>query len=220
MSNSLVSIITPVYNASRFLEKTAQSVFEQTYSDWEWILVDDCSTDDSWEILQELKNQDSRVRIYKNPINLNAGKTRNFAIEQATGRFIAFLDSDDMWHKDKLEIQIKFMLDNDYHFTHTAFGYLDEQGNRIKSTFQVNPIVNYKHLLKNSEIGCCTAIYDAEKIGKRYMSEHARRQDYVLWLSILRSGTNAYGIDKELAYYRLVKNSLSSKKHKIQRGQK
>ena len=210
-----VSIITPVYNASHFLEKTAESVFNQTYSDWEWILVDDCSTDNSWDMLQELKNRDCRVRIYKNSVNVKQGKTRNFAIEKASGRFIAFLDSDDIWHNDKLKIQIKFMLDNNYYFTHTSCGYLDEQGNKIKSTFRVSPIVNYQHLLKSTEILCLTAVYDSEKIGKYYMPEYDTREDYVLWLSILKNGINCYGIDKELAYYRLVKGSHSSKKARL-----
>jgi teichuronic acid biosynthesis glycosyltransferase TuaG len=102
-----VSIITPVYNASHFLDKTAESVFIQSYHDWEWILVDDCSTDDSWGIMQDLRLKDDRVKIYQNPRNLKSGKTRNFAIEKASGRFIAFLDSDDTWHRDKLKIQIQ-----------------------------------------------------------------------------------------------------------------
>lgn len=210
-----VSIITPVYNASRFLEETAKSVINQTYQDWEWLLVNDCSTDNSWEIMQDLAVQDNRIKIFSNPVNLKSGKTRNFAIENATGRFIAFLDADDKWHKDKLTIQIPFMMDNDYHFSHTSYGYLNENGNKVKSTFHVNAVVNYKHLLKRTEISCLTAVYDAEKIGKFYMSEHARKQDYALWLSILKSGVNCYGIDQELAYYRQVNNSATSKKYKL-----
>lgn len=210
-----VSIITPVYNASRFLEKTAASVFNQTYTNWEWILVDDCSTDNSWGILQKLSKKDQRVKVYKNDTNLKSGKTRNLAIEKAQGRFIAFLDSDDLWHKDKLSVQIPFMLSNKYYFSHTSYGYINEDGEKIKSTFHVSPEVDYKHLLKRTEISCLTAIYDAEKIGKFYMSEHARKQDYALWLSILKSGTVCYGIDQELAYYRQVKNSATSKKYKL-----
>lgn len=211
----MVSIITPVYNASRFLELTAESVFNQTFEDWEWVLVDDCSSDTSWEILEKLANRDPRVRIFLNKQNLKSGKTRNFAIEQAQGRFIAFLDADDIWHKDKLAWQIAFMTDNNYHFSHTSYGYLDEDGNKIKSTLHVSKCVDYEHLLKRTEISCLTAVYDAEKIGKHYMSEHARKQDYALWLSILKSGTKSYGLDKELAYYRQVKNSATSKKYKL-----
>lgn len=211
----LVSIITPVYNAARFLEKTANSVFNQTYTNWEWILVDDCSSDNSWEIMTELQNKDERIRIFQNGTNLKSGKTRNFAIEKAEGVFIAFLDSDDLWHSDKLSIQILFMIKNNYNFTHTSYGYVNEEGESIKSTFHVNSKVSYLDLLKRTEISCLTAVYNADEIGKFYMSEHARKQDYALWLSILKSGTPSFGIDKELAYYRQVKNSATSKKYKL-----
>ncbi|CAL2094216.1 glycosyltransferase family 2 protein [Tenacibaculum sp. 190524A02b] len=214
-SEELVSIITPVYNAGRFLEKTAESVFDQVYTNWEWILVDDCSTDNSWEVLTSLQKKDSRIRVFKNETNLKSGKTRNFAIEKAEGVFIAFLDSDDLWYPDKLSIQIPFMIKNNYNFTHTSYGYVDEEGNSIKSTFRVNKKVTYKDLLKRTEISCLTAIYNSNEIGKFYMSEHARKQDYALWLAILKSGTPSYGIDNELAYYRQVKNSATSKKYKL-----
>lgn len=213
--SNLISIITPVYNASRFLEKTAESVFKQTYSNWEWVLVDDCSTDNSWEILTSLQKQDSRIKIFKNIENLKSGKTRNFAIKKANGTYIAFLDSDDLWHPEKLSIQIAFMINNGYNFTHTSYGYVDEEGNTIKSTFRVNKKVTYFDLLKRTEISCLTAVYNANEIGKFYMSEHARKQDYALWLAILKSGTPSFGIDQELAYYRQVKNSATSKKYKL-----
>ncbi len=214
-NKKLVSIITPVFNAGRFLKETASSVFKQTYTNWEWVLVDDCSTDNSWEILTSLQKQDSRIKIFKNKENLKSGKTRNFAIKQANGTFIAFLDSDDLWHPEKLRIQIAFMINSGYNFTHTSYGYVDENGNTIKSTFHVNQKVTYYDLLKRTEISCLTAVYNADEIGKFYMSEHARKQDYALWLAILKSGTNSFGIDQELAYYRQVKGSATSKKYKL-----
>lgn len=210
-----VSIITPVFNASRFLEETAKSVLDQSYSNWEWLLIDDCSQDNSWAIMQELAQKDPRIRIYQNDTNMRAGKTRNRAIDLAEGRFIAFLDSDDMWHTEKLKVQIPFMLDNNYSFSHTSYGYLDEEGRNIKSTLHVSKEVDYQHLLKYTEISCLTAVYDTQNIGKWYMSEHARKQDYALWLSILKSGVKSYGIDQELAYYRQVKGSATSKKYKL-----
>jgi len=210
-----VSIITPVYNSARFIKETAQSVFNQSYSNWEWILVDDCSIDNSWELLNRLKLKDNRIKIFKNSTNIKSGLTRNFAISQATGRYIAFLDSDDLWHSDKLKIQILFMQKNNYYFSHTSYGYIDEEGGKIKSIFNVSKEVDYKHLLKRTEISCLTAMYDAEKIGKYYMSEHPRKQDYALWLAILKDGINSYGLDIELAYYRQVKTSATSKKYNL-----
>lgn len=210
-----VSIITPVYNGAKFLRETAESVFSQTYENWEWILIDDFSTDDSWEIMQKLASEDRRILILQNTENLKSGKTRNNAIKMASGRFIAFLDADDLWHKDKLALQIPFMLDNNYYFTHTSYGYINESGNGIKSTLHVSKEVNYQDLLKRTEISCLTAIYDVQNIGKFYMSDHARKQDYALWLSILKAGHHSYGLDKELAYYRQVAGSATSKKHKL-----
>jgi len=210
-----VSIITPVYNSEKFLDETATSVFNQTYNNWEWILIDDCSTDNSWDILNELSERDSRVKIYKNTKNLKSGKTRNLAIKKAEGNYIAFLDSDDLWHKDKLAIQISFMQENNYFFSHTSYGYIDEEGDKIKSTLHVSSEVSYKQLLKRTEISCLTAIYNADQIGKFYMSEHARKQDYALWLAILKSGVPSFGIDEELASYRQVKNSATSNKYKL-----
>lgn len=210
-----VSIVTPVFNASRFLHETADSVLNQTYQDWEWLLINDCSTDDSWEIMKELSKKDNRIKIFSNEVNLKSGKTRNIAITKSTGRFIAFLDADDLWHKDKLYIQVNFMIKNNYSFTHTSYGYLNEAGEKIKRTLHVSKVVDYKHLLKRTEISCLTAMYDVEVIGKFYMSDHARKQDYALWLSILRKGILAHGLDMELAYYRQVKGSATSKKHKL-----
>lgn len=207
----LVSIITPVYNASFFLRQAATSVLAQTYQDWEWLLVDDCSSDNSWELMQELAKEDYRIKIFRNTSNLKSGKTRNFAIEKASGRFIAFLDSDDMWHKDKLTTQVKFMEEKKCALSHTSFGYLNEIGHKIKSTFHVSNSVNYDHLLKRTEIGCSTVMYDTSILGKRYMSSHSRRQDYALWLSILKEGVLSYGIDSELSYYRITQEALSKK---------
>lgn len=214
-NNIKISIITPVFNSSRFIEETAESVLNQTYNNWEWILVDDCSKDNSWEILKLLSKKESRIKIFRNSTNLMSGKTRNIAIEKSSGDYIAFLDSDDLWRKDKLELQLSFMENGKYFFSHTSYGYIDEEGRQIKSTFEVNNVVDYKHLLKRTEISCLTAMYNAKELGKFYMSEHARKQDYALWLAILKSGTKSYGINIELAYYRQVSNSATSKKYKL-----
>ena len=216
MSDNLVSIITPTYNSLPFLHLTAKSILDQTYSNWEWCVTDDCSTDGSWEVIQKLAESDDRIKPIRLTENSGSGLARNNAIERPTGRFIAFLDSDDIWPKEKLERHIAFMLENNAVFSHTSYGYIDEQGNRIKSTFRVSSHpVTYKHLLKRTEISCLTAIYDANSIGKFYMSEHRRKQDYALWLAILKSGVKSIPLDEELAFYRQRKGSATSNKRKL-----
>lgn len=212
----LVSIITPVYNALPFLEETILSVLNQSYKNWEWLLVNDCSTDGSWELLNSYARIDSRFKLIENQKNIGQGKSRNKAIQQAKGKFIAFLDADDLWSSSKLQLQVEFMLEKNIVFSHTSYGYIDSQSKIIKKTFIVTEgFVKYKDLLKRTEISCLTAIYDAEKIGKFYMTEGRTKEDYGLWLDILRSGVSSYGINQELAYYRQHERSTTSKKHKL-----
>jgi teichuronic acid biosynthesis glycosyltransferase TuaG len=213
--NPKVSIITPVYNSSSFISQMMKSVLNQTYENWEIVLVDDCSSDDSVEIIKSFMKDEPRIRLYLLDENSGSGLARNKAIEEASGRYIAFLDSDDIWAPEKLSIQIEFMLSNGIAFSHTSYGYINELGNKIKTTFKVRTKVTYHDLLKRTEISCLTAVYDSLLIGKYYMSEHRRKQDYALWLSILKNNNFSYGIDKELAYYRQVKNSATSKKYKL-----
>jgi|SRR5690606_37519684 len=211
-----ISIITPVYNGQDFLHFAAESIFNQTYTDWEWIIVDDCSTDNSWQLIEKYMEEDNRVIGLKNETNLKAGLSRNKAIELATGRFIAFLDSDDVWYENKLTEQVNFMIKNNYSFTYTAYNFIDENNNLIKQPFQVDESVDYKNLLKNNQIGCLTVMYDVEQLGKVFMSSHARKQDFGLWLYILKNKTpRAFGLNKVLASYRLSKNQATAKKHKL-----
>lgn len=213
MEEHLVSIITPLFNSFPYLQSTAKSIFDQTYSNWEWCITDDCSTDGSWELITKLAQMDTRIKPFRLKKNEGSGVARNNAIERASGRFIAFIDSDDVWSIRKLERHISFMLENEAAFSHTSYGYIDESGNRIKSTFRVSSApVTYKDLLKRTEISCLTAIYDAKEIGKFYMTEHRRKQDYALWLAILKSGVKSFPLDEELAFYRQRKGSATSKK--------
>jgi teichuronic acid biosynthesis glycosyltransferase TuaG len=213
---NLVSVITPVFNSEKYITQTFQSLLNQTYSNWEWVLVDDCSSDNSVRIIEEFMQRDGRVILLKNLENLGSGVARNKAIENAKGDFIAFLDSDDIWHPKKLEIQVNLMLERNIAFSHTSYGYINEHGNKIKSTFHVSDHpVNYKHLLKRTEISCLTAIYNCKSIGKFYMSDHRRKQDYALWLAILKTGVESHPIDMELAFYRQTPNSATSNKFKL-----
>jgi teichuronic acid biosynthesis glycosyltransferase TuaG len=166
--------------------------------------------------MEEFKSKDSRVVLLINAVNQGSGVSRNRAIESANGEFIAFLDSDDIWHPEKLEIQLRFMKEGNIHFSHTSYGYKNEYGETIKSTFHVSKLpVTYKHLLKRTEISCLTAMYNCKEIGKFYMSEHRRKQDYALWLAILKSGVQSHPIDIELAYYRQTPNSATSNKFNL-----
>lgn len=213
---NLVSVITPVFNSEKYITNTFQSLLNQSYLNWEWVLVDDCSSDNSVEIIEEFMKQDKRVKLLKNSKNLGSGATRNKAIENAEGDFIAFLDSDDIWHPKKLEVQVNFMLERNIAFSHTSYGYINEYGDTIKTTFHVSKLpVTYKHLLKRTEISCLTAMYNCNAIGKFYMSEHRRKQDYALWLAILKSGVESHPIDIELAFYRQTPNSATSNKFKL-----
>ncbi|MFI8604747.1 glycosyltransferase family 2 protein [Cellulophaga baltica] len=216
MKKGLVSIITPSYNSEKFLKSTAESIFEQSYEKWEWLIVDDFSTDSSRNIIEELAAKDDRVKFHFMESNSGSGKTRNKAIEMAKGQYIAFLDSDDIWTKTKLEIQIHFMQKNNYAFSHTSYGFIDENGKIIKQTYLVSKEpVDYKMLLKRTEIGCLTAVYDAEIIGKMYMPDLRRKQDYALWLAILKKGFKSYPIANETAFYRQHSNSVTSNKFKL-----
>lgn len=206
-----VSIITPLYDSSRWLAKTYLSIQNQTYQNWELIIVDDLSTDDSYQIAQNLAATDSRIKVFQLNSNGGAAMARNKAIELAKGRFIAFLDSDDLWHSEKLEKQVNFMLKNEIAFSYTAYEKIDEQGTPYQ-TMLVPEKINYNSLLKTNVIGCLTAMYDTEILGKVYMPTSTKREDFATWLQILKKVEYAYGLNESLAQYRVYDAQSSSKK--------
>lgn len=216
MINNLVSIITPCFNCEKFIGQTIHSVIDQSLKDWEMIIVDDCSTDNSISIIKEIAENEPRIKPIFLKNNVGAGKARNAAIKVSTGKYLAFLDSDDIWVPNKLEFQIEFMRKNNYAFSHTSYGFIDEQGNIVKQTYHVGPrALSYKDLLKKTEIGCLTAMLNIEKIGKMYMPDLRRKQDYALWLSILAKGFKSYPLDMELAFYRHRKGSATNNKFSL-----
>ncbi|MGF1558598.1 MAG: glycosyltransferase family 2 protein [Flavobacteriaceae bacterium] len=210
----LVSIITPVHNSERFLQQTIDSVLAQTYKDWEHILVDDCSTDGSEELIKAYTSTDARIRYIRLNENSGAGIARNKAIEQAKGDYIAFLDSDDTWYPKKLERQLEFMRRHGHHFTFTSYDTVDEEGNSLSKITRVKTKVTYKSALYKNPIGCLTAMYSVGFFGKQYMPSIRKRQDYALWLTLLKK-TDGYGLDECLSSYRLRSNSVSSNKWKL-----
>lgn len=207
--NNLVSVIMPIYNCENFIGYAVESVINQTYDSWELILVDDASTDNSFDIIKKYANKDSRIRFIRFNKNSGAAVARNKAIEVAKGRFIAFLDCDDMWKKEKLEKQIKFMVDNDIAFSYSNFEVVSEDGKNLNKLISPKNELDYKKMLKGNSIGCLTVIIDKDKIGEFKMPLIKKGQDYATWLSILKEGYKAHKIDESLAVYRRRKNSLS-----------
>lgn len=207
--NYLTSIIIPSFNSEKFISATINSIISQSDIDFEVLITDDCSTDNTVKIIKEYQKLDSRIKLFINLKNIGAGATRNNSIKHAKGRFIAFLDADDIWLPDKLEKQIAFMLDNEYAFTYTAYQKFDRNGDLSV----INPPleVSYKQLLYSNVIGCLTAIYDTKYIGKQYMPLIRKRQDMGLWLSILKIIPKAYCLNEVLAKYRVDSGMTQNK---------
>lgn len=211
----MVSIITPLYNSKEYFQKTYESVISQTFSDWEWIIVEDHSTDGSLNQIQNLIKNDKRITLLRTEKNSGAAIARNLGIEQAKGRYIAFLDADDLFKPEKLEKQIKFMEKNGYAFTFTDYDLLYSNG-KVRRYSSKKKVISYKDLLKNNYIGCLTAIYDTALLGKVYMpADCQKREDYGAWLDILKKGIFAYGLDESLSIYRISGDSVSSNKFKM-----
>ncbi|MBE7145201.1 glycosyltransferase family 2 protein [Bacillus paranthracis] len=212
-----LSIIVPTYNASRFIEETIHSVLNQSFQDWELIIIDDCSTDNTVQKLNEFRKIDQRIRVKVLDENSGAAIARNTGISMASGRYIAFLDSDDLWVPRKLEKQLNFMKENNVAFSFTGYEIITESGEKTGKIIHVPKKIDYQGLLKNTIIGCLTVMIDTQQVGKIQMPNLRTRQDTATWLSILKKGFEAYGIDEVLSKYRKVENSISSKKIKMAR---
>lgn len=206
-----VSIITPLYNSERFISKTIVSVQSQTFRDWEMIIVDDCSVDDSYSKAMKFADNDPRIKVLKLEKNSGPAVARNAAIRISVGKYIAFLDSDDYWFSTKLTDQLSYMEKTGALLSYTAYEVVAENGGYVRSV-GVPDSVTYSELLKTCVIGCLTAVYNAEALGKIYMPLIRKRQDFGLWLRILKTGVTAYGINKPLAQYTLRNVSVSSNK--------
>lgn len=207
-----VSVITPVYNAEDLIRDCVSSVTAQTYTDFEHLLVDDCSSDNSREILLYLQNIDARIRLIFSEKNLGPAGARNAAIAEAKGQYLAFLDSDDLWFPKKLEYQLKVIQKESASIVFSSYFKFSESSPEVLRQVDVPREVTYSMLIKSNYIGCSTAIYDTEKVGKIYMPDIRFRQDYGLWLKILKKGHVAIGIPRPLVKYRVRKTSVSSNK--------
>ena len=204
-----VSIITPVYNSDKYLDEMINNIKNQTYKNWELILIDDCSTDDSLQIINFYKS--SKIKVFKNKKNIGAGLSRNLGMKKAKGRYITFIDSDDYWHRNYLKKTLNFLKKNDFHFVFTSYYWVNEGGIK-KGVFNVPEKVNYNYLLRTNPISCLTRMYDKLKLGLILSPKLKIRQDYVFCLKILKKLDFAYGLNTPLAYRRLRPNSLSNNK--------
>lgn len=211
-SSPLVSVVTPVYNAALFLEETILSVINQTYPHWELILVDDCSTDASFEIAKAYSEKDSRIKSFKLTSNQGAGVSRNFGIKEASGSYIGFLDADDLWTPEKLQKQLDFMTKNNCTICYSSYQLMNEDGSLQPKIIEALPKLTFKKLLKSNYIGNLTGIYNVTALGKIYAPVIRKRQDWALWLTALNTDNKAMGIKEPLAYYRIRENSISKNK--------
>lgn len=209
----LVSIITPSYNSEDFISQTIHSIINQTYSNWELLITDDCSSDSTVKVINSFIQSDKRIKLFVSNHNSGAGVARNNSIKHAQGKFIAFCDSDDQWLPKKLEKQIAFMQENDLQFSYSSYKVCNEEDKIVGSVICPKEIT-FRKMLKNCYVGCLTAIYDCEKLGKMYMSKIRNRQDWVLWLNILKNSGPAMGLTEPLAIYKERSSSISSNKLK------
>ncbi len=211
----LVTVIVPVYNREKYIKETIESILKQTYTNYEVIFVDDCSTDGSLEILEEYCKIYNNFRLIKLKRNKGVSFARNIGIRKASGRYIAFLDSDDLWLESRLEEQVKFTKTNNYAFTYSAFKYITDDGKKISKKVEVPFELNYCAALLNTRILTITALIDLEKIPKYlcYMPNF-KHEDMATWWKILKKGHVAYGLNKTLAYCRITDGSRSSNKLK------
>ena len=218
--NNLISIITPCCNAARHLVQTIESVRAQSWQEWEMLIVDDCSSDGSPDIIREYSAKDSRIKYIKtNQRSGSPAVPRNLGIENAHGRYIAFLDSDDMWLPNKLEVQMRvFFKNEDAAVVFSFYEKVQENGIRSGRVVTSPSRITYNDLLYGNVIGCLTGVYDTEKVGKVYMRQIGH-EDYPMWLEILKRGFVGVNTCDVQALYRVRKGSVSADKLKAARWQ-
>lgn len=213
--NELVSIIVPVYNAEKFIRETMDSVMAQTYSDWELLLVEDYSSDGSADTIEKYiaEKAESRIRLIRQPSNQGAARARNRGVLEASGRYIAYLDADDLWAPEKLEHELSFMEEKGAAFAFTGYEFADEHGVGLGKVVRVPETLEYRQALSNTTIFTTTVMFDTCKISKELLEMPViKSEDTALWWKVLRAGYTAYGLDENLAKYRRAGRTLSSNK--------
>ena len=215
MNEKLVSIITPTYNCAKFIARTIDSVLAQTYENWEMIIVDDRSQDNTGEIVEEYMKTDSRIQYHLLEVNSGAAVARTTAMKLAKGSYMAFLDSDDIWLPDKLERQLKWMNDNGHAFSCTAYEQIDEEDKSLNRVIKTIEKTSYNRLLLDCPVGNSSVMYDVEKMGKFEVPNIRKRNDDALWLQMLKKEKYIWGMPDVLMKYRIRQNSISSNKFKV-----
>lgn len=216
INDVFVSIIIPVYNGEKYIKDTLNSILGQTYKNFEVIVIDDYSSDNTFSILNEYANKDNRIKIFKNDQNMGVSKTRNKAVELAKYNWIAFLDADDLWEKDKLEKQINLLINNqDSKLFYTGSKFIDDDGKLYDFELSIPEKIEYKKLLKQNLISCSSVLVLKDLFLKYKMQSDKMHEDFALWLQILKNDIKyAKGIDEPLLIYRIARNSKSSNKFK------
>lgn len=205
----LVSIIMPNYNCGTYLVETLNSVLSQTYSNWELIIVDDCSDDNSIDIIQKYQKKDNRIKIFLNQKNSGAAYSRNLALREAKGKWIAFLDSDDIWERNKLERQLSYMKANNLNFSYTSYREIDELSRKNGIVINGPKVITRRKMYHFNYIGCLTVMYNCEKVGLIQVDESLKsKNDYAIWLKICKVAECFY-LNEILASYRVRKKSVS-----------
>ena len=212
MRDGLVSVITPAYNCAKFIGDTIESVQAQTYADWEMVIVDDCSTDDTRQVVEAYAAHDLRVRYLCLPENSGAAVARTEAMRAADGEYMAFLDSDDMWKQEKLERQLAFMRQGGHAFSCTAYEQVDEQGEPLGRVIKTIPRTSYNRLLLDCPVGNSTVMYSVREMGKFDVPNIRKRNDDALWLQMLKKEPYIWGMPDVLAEYRVREGSISYNK--------
>ena len=210
---ALVSIVMPSYNSEAFIAQSIDSVLSQTYTNWELIIVDDCSVDQTVNVIQSFS--DIRIKLHRLDKNSGAGIARNTAVSLARGRYIAFLDSDDLWRPEKLQKQLDFMRVNHLKFTFSFYDCIDENGNALGKRVTAPDKLTYNLLFFSNFVGNLTGIYDVNFFGKIEIAAIRKRQDWILWLTILRQIKVAIPVTESLAFYRIRQDSISASKWKL-----
>lgn len=210
----LVSVIVPCYNMEKYLTDTIASVRSQTFGDWELLVVDDASTDGTMRILHDFSQQDPRIKVAVKDEHSGIAHTRNRCLQRAKGRYLAFLDADDLWHPEKLEKQLRFMQERQAAFSYTSYDLIDENGQPLGKTIQATRDLNYQAYLRNTLIGCSTVMLDTEKTGKVTVPDFRTSEDTATWLNLLRRGVVAQALPEALTSYRIRVHSASSNKWK------